>query len=152
MVEPDRESPLSQTPPSPSIDTVTLSAPTTVHETVTDGGGPAKLESGAVHADGFDTEKLVMISGEGVVAGDVLAVTGFAVVAGAVAGAVAGVVAADAAVVVVAPPATVVVDDDVVVVESVPVDVFDVELQPTINAPVTTADRRSLREDIMAAL
>ena len=148
VVEPDNGRPLFQTPPLLSIDTVTLSAPTTVHETVTSGFTPLwNVTSGAAHALGFDTEKLEMISGA--VAGVVLAVTGLAVVAGAV---VVGLVVVDAAaVVVVAAPATVVVVDDVVVVEPESVEVFDVELQLAMTALIKTAER-NLRRDIMAAL
>ncbi len=156
MVEPDNGRPLFQTPPLLSIDTVTLSAPVTDHDTVTSGFGPTKVESGAAHAAAFDTLKLVMICGAAVVAGEVagglvagvvLAVTGFAVVTGPV---VAGDVVADEAVVV-DTPETVVADDDDVIVDSVSVEVFDVELQPTMSALINSAGR-NLRRDVITTL
>ncbi len=131
LVEPDNERPFSQIPPSLSIETVTLSAPTTVHETFTDGGGPTKLESGAAQAAAFDTEKLVMVCGGGFVAGGFVTggfvTTGLAVVAGAVTVVAAVVVTL-----------TVVVVEEVVV-EPASLVVFDVELQPAASAPIANA-------------
>ena len=139
VVEPDKESPFCQMPPSLSIDTVTLSAPTTVHDTVTSGFGPTKVASGAAHAAGFDTEKLVMICG--VVAG---------VVARVVAGVVAfGAVVVAAALVDVESPTTVV--DVEVVVGPVSVDELVLELQPATTALTKTAER-SLRRVVIDAL
>lgn len=154
MSEPDNEYPDPHKPPSLSIDNDTLSAPVTDHETVTAGGEPWNVTSGAAHAAGFETEKLVMICAAvvgGLVAGGlvvgafVVCVTGLAVVAGVVAAAV--VVAALATVVVVS------ATDVVVVAEPESIDVFDDELQPdTASAPSAIAaatGKMRLRSDVM---
>ena len=81
----------------------------------------------------------------GVVAG-VVATTGAAVVGATVAGVVVA-----AAVVDVEPPATVVDVVDVVVVASVPTEVFDPELQPTMTALIKIAGM-NLRRDVIRTL